>query len=558
MTSTPESTGNHPPLINFSRGVLIDFASGETFGNDLLLSSPDTVSPWAIHQIVNLAKSRSPYVLRGSEPFLHLPSHLSLDPHQLESVGYIIAGDDTLLGDDAGLGKTISMIVSANVWDCRKILIVCPAVVKYNWKAELTKWWKWGKILPIHVTEGDDIGRIPDTGGVTIINYDLLVRHKKVLDSITWDLAIFDESHRLSNPEAKRTRAALGHGKRTKPIPAHKRIFASATAMNRPKNLWTMAQTCDPKGLGANWFKFHMRYCNGFRTPYGWDVNGASNLPELGARMRKAFYVRHDDSVLKLHPYTESTIAIPRSDEVNVLQRNIILDILGKAKDTNDTATLDRLGGLIKAIESSPNNLDVIQGEFDNAVRIVGETLAEQTASLRGLTPSFEFMSLYRKAVGLAKCEFAIRYVKDWLENTDDPDEPLIIFAHHKETVAALYDSLSKVTSCEIIDGSVAPIDRETLKNDFQAGKFRVFILNLAAGGEGITLTRANTVLMVETDWQASTIRQAFKRAHRRGQTRPVSVVFIVMDDSIDVAVTHTFLSKRAVINEINDEMISP
>lgn len=543
----------------FSRGTFIDFATGESYDDALALSGrEDAIHPWVITRLMGSPRRRTPHPLVGNESFLCLPEGESLDPHQIETISYCLTGDDTLVGDDAGLGKTISMIATMNAWDARHILIVCPAVVKYNWRRELQKWWKYADTALIHIVEGDDIA-VPDPGShepfAVIINYDILNRHKKVLarGGYPWDTAIFDESHRINNDKTDRTRAAVGAAnyKKFKPIPARKRLFASATALNKPKNLWVISKTCDPKGLGDDWFKFHRRYCNLVPTSFGYDVNGASNLAELGTRMRASFYIRHDDSVLGLKPYVEDVVALPRTKRVKDTQANMILAMLGKAEESQDEETLSKLEGLRYAV--SKGDAHILDAEIDNALRLVADTLAGAIEGLRGVVPPFEFMSKYRKEVSEDKVEPAIDYIKAFLE--DNPEEPLLVFAHHKEVVAQIVEACKPFGKVEFITGAVKAAVRDEIKERFQKGETRVIVANLFAGGEGITLTRANRVIFVETDWNATTIRQCFKRVHRRGQTRPCHITYILMDQTVDIYVASTFLKKRAHIDEFNHEI---
>lgn len=215
-----------------------------------------------------------------------LPEGKKLFGYQLADVEFIIGRHSTLLAEDAGMGKSAIMIGAANYLNAKNILIICPAVAKYNWM--LKEWPKWTTLshLSIGVAEANEWSKTD----VVIINYDIIDRHKKLIQERHWDLLIVDESHRIKNPDAKRTKLVLGgtmkvtkekaeamglapsrkkdHYK-SEAIKSKKRIFASATPMNRPKDLWTMAESCDPDGLGSNWKTFHIKYCAMTKTPFG-------------------------------------------------------------------------------------------------------------------------------------------------------------------------------------------------------------------------------------------------------------------------------------------------
>lgn len=479
----------------------------------------------------------------------YVPPGCVLDAYQQESVGYALTGDDTLLGDDAGLGKTVISIICLNAWDARRIVIVSPSSVKYNWKKELQKWRVTAEPDSIHVVEGDDWN---DDANVVIINYDLLSRHADKLHASEWDAAIYDESHRLTNKKAQRTKLVFGHGGRPKvlPIKARKRISASATPMNRPIHLWTHCKAYDPNGLGKEWLDFVKRYCAGYKTAFGWDDKGASHLDELAYRLRASFFIRHDDSVINLPPYVEQSIVIPRTTRVKDTQVEMLMRVLGMASVLEDDTVAEKAKELRAAIESAAGNVTVQDAEIEHALRLIGETLAEQTSSLNIAKPMFEEMSLYRKIIGEEKVSHAVSYISMVLDRSET--EPLLIFCHHKEVVKGIAEGLRKSgVKFDVITGDVSSKKKDEVKEAFQAGEIRVIIANMAAGGEGLTLTASNHVLFIETDWNASTIRQCLKRIHRRTQTRPCLVEYLLMDATVDMYVTNVFLGKRAVIDEV-------
>lgn len=190
-------------------------------------------------------------------------------PFQFAAAEYCLRRESSLLAEDAGMGKSAIMALVANTMNAGAVLIVCPAIAKYNWYKK--EWPKWTTLthLNVGVAEG---GYWPDAD-VVIINYDVLQRHKQKLQEKVWDLVIVDESHRIKNRDAKRTKMVLGGTIKLKnasdedvavlcaergrkkdylKVPAimyKKRIFATATPMNRPKDLWTMAEACDPNRL---------------------------------------------------------------------------------------------------------------------------------------------------------------------------------------------------------------------------------------------------------------------------------------------------------------------
>lgn len=133
------------------------------------------------------------------------PAGLAYLPYQRGGIAYAMERDGVLIGDEPGLGKTIQAIGAVNADpNARRVLVICPASLKLNWRNELRKWLT--RPLTIGIAESDDF---PKTD-VVIINYDIVARHRLVIDRIEWDCLIVDEAHYLKSPKAQRTKAVLG------------------------------------------------------------------------------------------------------------------------------------------------------------------------------------------------------------------------------------------------------------------------------------------------------------------------------------------------------------
>lgn len=149
-------------------------------------------------------------------------SHIHVDapydkeymPYQKAGIAYALERGNCIIGDEPGLGKTIQAIGLANEMRAKKILVICPASIRRNWRREIYEW----STLPrasVQCVEKGSHGIIPH-GNFTVISYDLL-RNKGIhnaLRSMSWDLAVTDEGHYLKSIDAQRTRAVFGGGER--------------------------------------------------------------------------------------------------------------------------------------------------------------------------------------------------------------------------------------------------------------------------------------------------------------------------------------------------------
>ena len=210
-----------------------------------------------------------------------------LFPFQEEGIRFALAREGALIADAMGLGKTVQAIgvINKNP-SIRKIIIVCPASVRIPWRRELERWLK--RQLSVAIL-GVDVGFVQTlfSKDVLIINWDRLSRFTKELSASTYDLCVLDECHYAKSLEAQRTRAALG-------IRARRRIALSGTPIsNRPIEIYPVLSWLSPHEWPADqWFQFAQRYCGAYHNGFGWDLGGASNLPELSHRLRSTVMIR--------------------------------------------------------------------------------------------------------------------------------------------------------------------------------------------------------------------------------------------------------------------------
>lgn len=477
------------------------------------------------------------------------PDGVKLFGYQLADVEFIIRHPVTLLAEEAGTGKSAIMTAAANYLNPESVLIVCPAIAKYNWVYK--EWPKFTTLplLSVGMAEGD---YFPDSS-VVVINYDILDRHKARLQSRVWDYMICDESHRLKNEEARRTIMVLGGRLKMKAglaekycatptsndryfivpkIQAKKRVFASATPMNRPRDLWTMVREGDPRGLGRDRLEYDKRYCAGRMTPFGWDNGGAAHLEELGGRLRSTFMVRHDaDDVLDLPPLREELFLLPPV--------KVVLD----TEDAFVHDNISALMGLASASGRGDINEDSSSEEF---LRLIGDAILDNVPLIGKpeFAPLFSKFSMIRKATGLAKVPYVVNFINDV---SDDLDRPIVVFAYHREVMDALKEAFPNAA---VVRGGVSATKRGEAVQNFQDGKLNPFLGNIDAAGEAVTLTASNLLVFAELDWRGTALWQARKRIHRISQEKPCSVYYLASAKSFDALIADNAFDKMFNIQE--------
>lgn len=522
------------------------------------------------------------------------PDGLSYMPFQRAGIEYAVQRPHTLIADPPGLGKTIQAIGVHNVVASQKVIIICPASLKVNWKREWEKWDVHGRSVGIamSVTKREPVfdengermrdhnnramtrtwteHEWPETD-VVVINYDMLDAFDDQVKVVEWDLMICDEAHLLKTKSARRTQCILGgfrparrkDGKKVAdaktytPIEAERTLFLTGTPiLSKPVEIWNLIKVCDRKGLGRSWEDFVFDYCGAYYDGNNLDTSGASNSEELNRLMRERFMVRRDKrAVLKELPdKTRELIMLPQDKLEAPIKREQtrIESALEAYEKLIGISDAERKFRYIKAIDDLSEKLqaalDAQDSEEPNWNAAV-KSLDEPDQIL------FTQISEAREEVALAKVGMVVEHLRKLI----DADEPVICFAYHKSVIAEIRERLEKEgVKVGVVTGAVPSNKRQQIVDDFQDGKYDVILGNILAMGVGFTLTRAWTVVFAELDWVPAMIEQAEDRAWRHGQKNAVLVQHLVVDGSIEARIALALLDKMGVIHDTLDSRDTP
>lgn len=459
-----------------------------------------------------------------------VPAGLDYLNYQKAGIAYAMGRPNTLIADEMGLGKTIQAIGVVNADEkARRVLIVCPASLKLNWKREFERWDVKGLTVGIATSKG-----LP-AADVCIVNYETVAKHRPAIDAVAWDVLVVDEAHYLKNPKAQRTVAVLGGSKKkVAPIVAGRRVFLTGTPIvNKPVELWPVVRSLDPSGLGAmGYFDFARRYCAGFQDRFAFNASGASNLEELQARLRGSIMIRRlKKDVLKDLP--------AKRRQLLPFEPNAEIKRILKAMETSHVANEKRLKALRAQAKAR-------EGEDDK------EAYAAIAREIQSATKvAFTEMSRHRHALAVAKAPIVVEHVREALES----QECLLVMAHHQDVVEAIVAALeADGVSCSIVTGSTPVEERQAQVDAFQAGKTRVFVGTIRAAGVGLTLTRASHVVFAELDWTPGNVSQAEDRVHRIGQTKSVLIQHLIVDGTLDAKFVTTLVQKQRIIDKGLDD----
>jgi SWI/SNF-related matrix-associated actin-dependent regulator 1 of chromatin subfamily A len=428
---------------------------------------------------------------------------LQLMPHQIEGVEFLRkCGGKALLADIMGLGKTLQAASYITQDSLYPALIVVPAALKDNWVREFGHC----SNVECQIISGHtpvDMSRAA-MKPITIINYDILQNHETALLRVPWQIVVFDEVHYLASRSSKRTRSAMKLAKKTRRCLG----MSGTPVQNHVADLWPILHIIRPD-LFHSFLDFGWKYCEPRKTPYGgWEYKGAKNLDKLFELMAP-FTLRRTKDVLDLPEKRITTIPMDIPDR---------------------------------------SELDKIENDFYNWKRSAKKTgkIAEQQKSM-----ALERLNSLLMATSRLKCKSVVMWARKFL--ADNPDKKLVLFCTHTQMLETLVRRVYPQGVVSIY-GLTKPKDRQRNVDAFQNDpNIRLCVLNLKAGGVGITLTAASVLAHTELWWNPSAINQGTDRIHRLTQTEDCEVYFLVVPDSVEEKLCKMIQSKQDIANAVID-----
>lgn len=442
----------------------------------------------------------------------------TLRPFQRAGVKYAVEAERVLIGDDMGLGKTVEGLATVHALKAYPAIVVCPASLKLNWQKEIHQW------LPSKTVSVWD-GKLGDTADLVVINYDNLQKRLPDLLGIGAKSVVLDEMHYCKNGKAQRTKAVKELAATIK-----YRIGLTGTpVMNRPNELISLLTILDRLKDVGGYKHYIYRYCNAYQDRFGMNTSGGTNLQELNTKLRQTCYIRREKSeVLKeLPPKQRNVITVGLSNrrEYDRAESDLIAFLKENAVDDEFLESIAHL--------SEQEQQDAIQYKEDSAAQAAHR--AEHLVRIEKL----------KQLSAAGKMDAAI----EWIENFLESGKKLLVFAHHQSVINALCEKLSAPS----ITGSTKIEERQRLKERFQSDpSMNLLVLNIRAGGVGLTLTKASDTLFIEQDWTPAAQDQAEDRVNRIGQeASSITAWYMLAERSIDEDIYSLIDEKRIVTQAV-------
>lgn len=417
------------------------------------------------------------------EPYIYHNSEVKLSPadfpdativpkdYQLSTASQLLKYKKIINGLEAGLGKTAITIMACE-YASKKTVIVCPASVKYHWEKEI---YQINPNANVVVLNGKSKW---DNADYVILNYDILDRFFDDIINSDIEIVVFDEAHKIrgvnnsGNPTSKRAKYSIQIADKMEyvfPITATPYI-------NQTKDIFNLLKVIKHP-IANNWYRFANTYCNPQRTRFGTSYNGSSNQKQLNERLYPHGLIRlKTEDYVDLPDRVRSFIPV----EINMRSYN-------------------------KAVEEYMLKRDSLETNGEHLV----------------------YLGAMRRELAIAKAKEAVRLANDILEQ----NKSVVLFTNYNSVVEYLHGHFKD--NAVVVTGDVDAKSRQIAVDEFQVGEKKVFIGNIDAAGEGLTLTKSHNMIIVDLHWSPVVmVNQMEKRIHRLTQSQPCSILYLYVPEA--------------------------
>ena len=464
------------------------------------------------------------------------PLESVLRPYQKQGVAWLhflrANGFGGILADEMGLGKTLQTLAflqqfapqrhaagggfpaahpagpgAATTAATKPHLIVCPTSLVHNWVAEAAKFTPNLKTLALH---GPDrharFEQIP-AADLVITSYALLRRDAEKYRGLEFDTVALDEAQHIKNRQTRNAQAV-------KAVRADHRLVLTGTPLeNSVLDLWSIVDFLMPGYLGT---------AQDFRERYELPIAKEKN-PEAQARLAR-----------RLRPFL-----------LRRLKKDVAADLPAKIEQVSYCElTPDQRGVYQQVIEASRKEVLSAVG----AQGLAKSRLVVLTALLRLRQVCCDLRLLNLENVQPANASGKLDLFGELLEEVIDGGHRALVFSQFVGMLTLLKERLTaeNIEFC-YLDGSTT--DRGAVVEKFQRDQaIPVFLISLKAGGVGLNLTGADTVIHFDPWWNPAVEDQATDRAHRIGQTKVVTSYKLITRDTVEEKILHLQNRKREVI----------
>lgn len=442
----------------------------------------------------------------------------TLRPYQLEGLNWMQTlrelGVGGILGDDMGLGKTLQTLAhlltekQAGRLD-RPALAVMPTSLIPNWLDEAARFTPQLKVLALHgAARQKDFAHLAEYD-LILTTYALLPRDSEVLHAQVWSVLILDEAQNIKNPISKAAQAA-------RDLQAGQRLCLSGTPLeNHLGELWSQFHFLLPGWLGDS-----KTFNRDYRTPIEKHGN-SERMQHLTARIKPFLLRRKKDQVAtELPPKTEIVHWVDLSDGQRDVYETVRVAMDKKVRD------------------------EIARSGVGRSQIIILDALLK----LRQVCCDLRLIKTPLTAKALRSGSGKLISLMEMLEELLSEGRKILLFSQFTSMLALIEEELQqRGIGYSLLTGETT--DRRTPVKDFQGGKVPLFLISLKAGGTGLNLTAADTVIHFDPWWNPAVENQATDRAYRIGQNNPVFVYKLIARGTVEEKI-QALQKEKAVLAE--------
>ncbi|KAK7256487.1 hypothetical protein RIF29_29938 [Crotalaria pallida] len=471
----------------------------------------------------------------------------TLKPHQVEGISWLVRryklGVNVVLGDEMGLGKTLQAIsflcyLKACQLSLGPFLVICPLSVTDGWVSEIVKFAPKLEVfkyvgdkeyrrnlrmkLHEHVKGQSSMLNVLLPFDVLLTTYDIALMDQDFLSQISWQYAIIDEAQRLKNPKS-----VLFNVLKDCYIMPRRLLMTGTPIQNNLSELWALMYFCMPSVFGTlDQFLSTFKDISDLTTVH--DALKVKEHLKILKSVLRAFMLRRTKSELiergnlVLPPLTETTVLVP----LVILQKKVYMSILRKE--------LPKLLALSSGASNHPSLQNIV-------------VQLRKACSHPYLFPGIE-PEPYEEGEHLVQASGKLLILDQLLQKLHSSGHRVLLFAQMTHTLDILQDFLElRNYSYERLDGSIRAEERFAAIRSFSGSSSNmgldsetghneafVFMISTRAGGVGLNLVAADTVIFYEQDWNPQVDKQALQRAHRIGQMNHVLCIRLVTENTVE------------------------
>jgi superfamily II DNA or RNA helicase len=425
----------------------------------------------------------------------------TLRPYQLEGLAWLqhlrLHGASGVLADDMGLGKTLQtiahLVAEREAGRLRDpALVVAPTSLMGNWRRELQRFAPFLRVTVLYGPRRRQLLPAIGRSDVVVTTYGALVRDEDALSRQPFSLLVLDEAQAVKNPRSQARRAATA-------IQAPHRIALSGTPVeNSLTELWSIFDLLMPGLLGdADWFRH--RYVQPIESE-----GNEERMAALRAQVAPFLLRRTKEEVAwDLPPKTE----LVRPVELRGAQRDLY-ESLRVAAHAEVRQAIRRKG-------------------------LAGSTIAILDALMKLRQVCCDPRLLPGDAAQNVQTSAKHDLFMDLLGQQLARGRRVLVFSQFTSMLALIGESLRR-DGIGYVELTGATTNRQRAVDTFEGRKVDVFLISLKAGGTGLNLVSADTVIHYDPWWNPAAQAQATDRAHRIGQTRPVFVYQLIVAGTVE------------------------